>query len=155
MTRTAARRLAVAAALSLGLAAPFAFTGCNDKCPSENPGLANDPSAVPTCAGMAANTTVQVRLKICPTCNQTAPECNVILPNATDPVHIQLDPIVQACESSSSCPTASCALNGVTCTFTSPGPGSYTVLVADPATNTQVERTFTVDAAGVATTCGS
>ncbi|HET9552334.1 MAG TPA: hypothetical protein VFP50_05150 [Anaeromyxobacteraceae bacterium] len=151
MTRPA-RRLAVATALALGLAAPFAFTGCNDKCPTENPGLANDPNAVPTCPNMAANTTVSVQLKICPSCNQTAPECTVI-PPAGDRI-IQLDAVVQACQSASSCPP-SCLTNGVTCTFTAPGPGNYTILVSDPSSPTPVEKPFTVVATGGATSCGT
>ena len=143
----ATRRLALAAVAAL----PLALAGCDNKCPTENPKIAT----VPTCPTMAAGAPVTVTLRVCPTCNLSAPECSVVLPNATDPVTIQLDPIMQACDPANSCPPDnSCALNSaVSCSFTTPSAsGTYQLLVFDPATGSPVVRDFTV-ASGGATSC--
>jgi len=140
---TTARRLAVLAAV----ASPLWLAGCDNKCPTETPQV----SSVPSCAGMAPNTQVTVQVRICPTCNQTVPECQVLPPGA-DGI-IQLDALVQACDPSSSCPSPSCNLNPLSCAFRSPGPGSYTILIADGATGQPVEQPFIVAAGGTNTTC--
>ncbi|HET6436976.1 MAG TPA: hypothetical protein VFG59_02855, partial [Anaeromyxobacter sp.] len=87
-----------------------------------------------------------------PTCNQTDPSCQADLSQlgSGSPI-IQLDPIVHACESSSSCPP-SCSPSGVDCTFESPGVGTYTLLVVDP-TATPLYGTLEVAGDGSAATC--
>lgn len=153
MIRTA-RRLAAAAAFSLGLAAPFAFTGCNDKCPSEVAKV-NTP---PTCPLLAANADVTVTLPLCTSCNQTAPECTVVPPTSLPgDVAFQLDAVVQACTSSSSCPLG-CdnPAPTVTCRFHSPSDTAVTyefVLVGPDGNEVTPRPTFRVGATSV-TTCG-
>jgi hypothetical protein len=57
---------------------------------------------------------------------------------------IFLDPKVEACMSSASCPPA-CEVNAITCTFTAPAvPGTYTVIAFDPASGTTRESDLVV-----------
>ena len=149
------RRLALAAAFAGVLAA--SLPGCGgEKCPTENPTISGGAAGVPVCTGGAAvqaGTTVTVNLRICPTCNQTADVCNVVLPLPTDnPKIIQLDPLVQACDSANSCPP-SCLTKAVACTFTAPAAGAYQLLVSDPSGVYQ--QPFQVVAAAGSTSCGS
>ena len=152
---TAARRLAVLALFAaLGGVLPFALSGCGgtDTCPTENPALAAT-NPVPTCTGaraLQAGSLVSVTIRTCPTCNQSAPACTVI-PPAADGI-IQLDPLVQTCTSSGSCPPT-CSLSGVTCTFTAPAAGStYQLLVNDPA-GLPVQVPFETVASGGQVSC--
>ncbi len=143
---TTARRTATFAAAVAGLLAPLWIAGCDNACPTEAPQV----SAVPTCSGMKPTGTLTIQIRICPTCNQTAAECQVV-PPGVDGI-IQLDPIVQACDPSGSCPPA-CNLNALSCSFPSPGAGNYTVLVADPAGGTPIQRDFIVAAGGSSDSC--
>jgi hypothetical protein len=145
-------RLAVLAAAAFSLV----MAGCGtNKCPTENPKISGGASGVPVCTGAAAvqaGATVTVSLRTCPTCNQTTDVCTV-LPAGSDGI-IQLDPLVQACTSSSSCPP-SCNLQPTTCTFTAPStPGSYQILVYDPGTGGPIQQPFEVVASGGARSCG-
>ncbi len=146
------RRLALAAAFAGVLAA--SLPGCGgEKCPTENPTISGGAAGVPVCTGgsaVQAGTTVTVNLRICPTCNQTADVCNVTLPQGDN--IIQLDPLVQACDSANSCPP-SCLTKAVACTFTAPAAGSYQLLVSDPSGVYQ--QPFQVVAAAGSTSCGS
>lgn len=148
---TATRRLTLAAAFAAVLAA--GLSGCGgDTCPTENPNLSGGAAGVPVCTGgtaVQAGATVTVSLRICPTCNQTADVCTVTLPQGDN--IIQLDPLVQACTSSTSCPPA-CTLKPLGCTFTAPAAGNYNLLVNDPASGV-VMQPFQVVADGGATTC--
>ena len=148
---TDTRRLALAAAFAGALAA--SLPGCGgEKCPTENPTISGGAAGVPVCTGgtaVQAGATVTVNLRICPTCNQTADVCNVTLPQGDN--IIQLDPLVQACDSANSCPP-SCLTKAVACTFTAPAAGAYQLLVSDPSGVYQ--QPFQVVAAG-STSCGS
>lgn len=103
-----------AAALS---AAALLAAGCGtDTCPTETPKI----DAIQSCT-VAPGATVQVKLRACPTCNQNITRCEVDFQGG----QIQLDPLAEACDSSTSCPP-SCAPDEVVCTFTAPTtPGSY------------------------------
>jgi hypothetical protein len=118
--RTRIRNAAVAA-LALAAAA------CNDNtCPTESPQV----SALPPDCTERANELVSYPIRLCPTCNQTVSSCDVQISGST----IFLDPKVETCSSSNSCPP-SCQANASTCNFTAPAPGQYTIEVYDPATN--------------------
>ena len=149
---TDTRRLALAAAFAGALAA--SLPGCGgEKCPTENPTISGGAAGVPVCTGgtaVQAGATVTVNLRICPTCNQTADVCTVTLPQGDN--IIQLDPLVQACTSSASCPNPFCTLAPLGCTFTAPAAGNYQLLVNDPDTGV-VQQPFQVVASGGATSC--
>jgi hypothetical protein len=106
-------------------AALLAATGCGEKCATETP----DVQGVGTCSsGLAAGQPVTVQMRICPTCNQTLPTCDVDIQGNV----IQLDPLVEACSDSNSCST-SCLVDSISCRFTAPAtPGTYTLQVFDP-----------------------
>ncbi len=121
-----------AACLAVLTAGVLLAPGCgNDtkSCASETPTVNKQAS---TCDGMAAGQTVQVALQICPTCNQTDAECQVDLSNVATGI-IHLDPLVHACDTSNSCPP-SCAASPLTCTFTSPAAGTYSLYIGDSTT---------------------
>lgn len=150
---TATRRLTLAAAFAAVLVVGLAGCG-GDTCPTENPNLSGGAAGVPVCTGgtaVQAGATVTVNLRICPTCNQTADVCTVTLPQGDN--IIQLDPLVQACTSSTSCPPQ-CLFRPMGCTFTAPAAGSYQLLVNDPASGV-VMQPFEVVAATTNRTCGS
>ena len=147
---TTSRRLAVFAAAALSLV----IAGCGtNTCPTESAKIASSggvATGVPTCADIQAGAAVTVKLGVCPRCDQTYDACNVTLPTATDG-NLQLDPLVQVCQASNSCPAPSCA--AVTCTFTAPAAGSYSLLVYDPDLG-PISRPFTVVNGGTSTSCG-
>ncbi len=95
---------------------------------------------------MMPNTTVEVSLQICPTCNQTDASCDVDLSAVSQGI-IHFDTLVHACENSSSCPP-SCSVSGVTCTFTTPAAGTYNLYIGDSTT------AIPFQVGGTATTCG-
>ncbi len=138
---------AMRSAAVLGVVAAGAFmVGCggtSSSCASETPQL----GPAPSCGSMMANAAVQVNLHICPTCNQTDAACQVDLSAVSSGI-IHLDPVVHACEDSSSCPP-SCTTSGVTCSFTTPDAGTYNLYIGDSTTAVP----FTV-AGGGNTTCG-
>lgn len=144
---TDTRRLVLAAVAAL----PLVLGGCGAaKCPTTNPKIAA--GGVPTCTGTAAvqaGAPVTVKLNVCPRCDQAYDTCTVTLPDASDPLNIQLDPLVQICEPSNSCPAPSCAV--VNCTFQAPAIGNYQLLVNDPDTGI-INTPFDVVAGG-ATSC--
>lgn len=146
---TASRRLLLAAAAVL----PLALAACDNKCPTSSAKIsqsAGTPTGVPTCSGIQAGATVTVNLGVCPRCDQTYDQCTYT-PPAGDGI-LQLDPLVQTCDANPSCPiNPSCA--PVSCTFTAPAAGTYTLLVVDPDLG-PIEKTFTVVGAGGATSCG-
>ncbi|BDG05789.1 hypothetical protein [Anaeromyxobacter oryzae] len=121
----------------------LAVAGCgqsNTSCPTETPRV----DQVQSCT-VAPGATVGVRLNICPTCNQTAASCTADLSQLGSSNTIALDPITDSCEPANSCPSPSCAVNGVTCTFNAPTtPGDYTMIVFDPASNGTRSATLTV-----------
>ncbi len=120
--------------------------GCgtdSSSCATETPQLGQAPS----CPALAPNTRVQVSFQICPTCNQTDAECQVDMNGISSGI-IHFDTLVHACDTSNSCPP-SCSQSGVTCSFTTPGPGNYTLYIGDSTTPYQL----TVGNTG-ASTCG-
>jgi len=144
---TATRRLILAAAAVL----PLALAACDSKCPTQNPKIAA--GGVPTCNNIQAGAPVTVRIGVCPRCDEAYDSCTVTLPDASDPVNIQLDPLVQVCDANPSCPVSpSC--NPVTCTFTAPAAGAYQLFVFDPTTGAPVQTPFTVVGAGGTDSCG-
>ena len=120
----------------------MAACGSSDSCATETPQL----SQAPRCPPMAPNVPVQVSVQICPTCNQTDAECHVDLSAVSSNI-IHFDTLVHACDPSNSCPP-SCSTSGVTCSFTTPGEGTYNLFIGDDPHAV----TFTVG--GSATTCG-
>ena len=78
-------------------AAAVGLSACGDKCPTETPQV----DAVANCTARPGST-VTVPLRLCPTCNQTAASCDVDTSQAASSGIIQLDPVVEACESASS-----------------------------------------------------
>jgi hypothetical protein len=121
-----------AAALALGLA------GCENKCPTESPSV----QKVQTCTA-APGQTVTMQVQTCEKCNQSNTTCQVDIQGST----IQLDPVSEACNDASSCPP-SCNLGGpVSCQFQAPtAPGTYSVIVYDPATNSNKTSQLVVEA---------
>ncbi|WP_242346909.1 hypothetical protein [Anaeromyxobacter terrae] len=120
-------------------AAAVGLSACGEKCPTETPRV----DALAGCTA-APGSTVTVPLRLCPTCNQTAASCDVDMSQATTSGVIQLDPVVEACESANSCPPG-CDLNAINCTFAAPSqPGTYQLLVYNPATNTTIPNTLVV-----------
>lgn len=144
----ASRRLLLAAAAAL----PLALAACDNKCPTSSAKISQVggvPTGVPTCADMRAGATVQVSLGVCPRCDQAYDTCTYT-PPAGDAI-LQLDPLVQTCDANPSCPVnPSC--NPVTCTFTAPAEGTYTLLVVDPDLG-PIEKSFTVTTGGANTSC--
>ena len=122
--------------------------GCGDSksCASESPTVNKQTN---TCSGMAAGQSVQVALQICPTCNQTDAECQVDLSAVSTDGIIHLDPLVHACDTSNSCPP-SCDASPLTCTFTSPSAGTYSLYIG--ASTTPVN--FTVGGANTSCAAG-
>ncbi len=144
---TSHRRLALAALATL----PLALAACDNKCPTTNPKIAA--GGVPTCSGIQPGVTVQVKLGVCPRCDEAFDACNVTLPAAGDKI-IQLDPIVQVCQADNSCPNPPTSCNAVTCTFTAPAtPDTYQLLVYDPAQG-PLQAPFQVTAGGSTVGCG-
>lgn len=119
------RNVLSAAALA---AAALLVAGCgNDTCPTETPKI----DAIESCT-VAPGAAVQVKVRACPTCNQNITRCEVDVQGG----QIQLDPLAEACDSSTSCPP-SCATDEVVCTFTAPStPGSYPMFAYNGAGGT-------------------
>ena len=135
-------RNAAVAALALAAAA------CNDNtCPTESPQV----SALADCTA-GAGQLVSYEVRLCPTCNQTVSSCDVDMSDI-GAGNIFLDPKVETCTSSNSCPPA-CQANASTCNFTAPAtPGTYVVSAYDPATNTTQTGTLTVVPPGGSASC--
>ena len=134
-----------AAALAAVLA--VMASGCGDKCNDETPPVRAN--GLPTCPSMAAGVPVTVQLGVCPRCDQGSPRCEVRLENVGSGA-IQLEPLSEVCEASSSCPIvdpASCPLTPLTCAFTTPGVGNYQLVVVEPS-GTPRQVPFTVAATG-------
>ncbi|WP_242394227.1 hypothetical protein [Anaeromyxobacter oryzisoli] len=111
------------AVFGIGIAA-LAAAGCgSSSCPTEVPKV----EQVASCT-VRPGTQVNVKVKLCPTCNQNPTSCQVDLSGLSQG-QIFLDPIVETCESSctpESAPT--CAVSGPSCTFTAPtAEGTYTL----------------------------
>jgi len=133
-------RIATAAAA----AALVVACGETDKCPTETPQVSGISSSCIEVAGQP----VSYPLRLCPTCNQIGAVCDVDLSAASTSREIFLDPKVESCSASNSCPPA-CDPNPLLCTFTAPSaPGDYTVSVYDPAQNTTLVGTLTVIPSG-------
>jgi hypothetical protein len=104
--------------------------GSEDSCPSESPQVTDMPAACTATPGQ----TVSYPLQLCPTCNQTFTSCDVQM-SGTD---IFLNPLVEACESASSC-APGCNTRSNTCTIRLPVAAVdtvFTVSVFDPASGT-------------------
>jgi hypothetical protein len=146
------RRLAVL----IAVAVPLALAGCGgaDSCPTEVAKV----SSVPASCTLATNANVVVTLPLCAACNQSAPSCVVVPPNASGDIAFQLDTTAQACTDSSSCGLpGSCLVPAprVTCTFRTPAqPGPYEFVIVDPS-GTARAVPFTVSAAGGTSCSGS
>lgn len=134
--RTWARNAVGAAAVAL------AIVGCNGgtgSCPTETPQV----SALGDCT-QVANQPVSYPVQLCPTCNQIISACDVQVAGNT----IFLDPRVETCDATNSCPPA-CAQNTSACSFTAPPtPDVYVVEAFDPASNQTRTGTLTVVASG-------
>ncbi len=128
--------------IGLAAAAALAIAGCgSDKCPTESPGV----NSVGSCQALAG-ATVNFPIRLCPTCNQTLSSCDTDL-SAVGSGQIFLNPVVEACTSSSSCAGAGCSPNPATCTFTAPAAApatTYTVLVFDPQIQTTRSGSLTI-----------
>ncbi len=135
---------------AIGLAAALAASGCGNKCPTESPAQIE---AVGSCSA-SPGATVNVPVRLCPTCNQSGATCSVDMSQASSGF-IGLDPTVEACSSSSSCGSAAptCDPNPLTCSVTLPAnaSGSYTLVVFDPFTNSQ--KNGTIDVTSGAPSC--
>jgi len=146
---TTARRIV----LAFAVAALLPLGGCDNKCPTATPKI--DAGGVPTCTGanaVLAGATVSVKLHVCPRCDQAYDTCTVTLPDAVDPVRIQLDPLVQVCTESTSCPAPSCSV--VSCTFQAPTTvAPYKLLVVTPE-GASIESGFEVSPSSSNTSCG-
>jgi hypothetical protein len=126
--------------------AAVGLSGCGETCPTETPAKIDQ---LQSCT-VRPGETVSVRVRLCPTCNQTAASCEVDTSQASTGF-IQLDPTVEACEDVTSCPSLAPACQApaeaMTCTFTAPSNEDvYTLLVFDPSTNGDITATLTVDA---------
>ncbi len=132
------------AVLSVALAAVLGLPGCDEKCPTEAPGV----ERVQSCT-YPPGATVTMQVRVCEKCNQAGTSCQVDIQGST----IQLDPVSEACEDSSSCPPGCSLTPNVSCTFTAPTtPGEYTVIAYDPGTSTTREGTLTI-VAGASPSC--
>jgi len=129
---------------SVAVAVAAFAAGCgNDTCPTESPQVSGLPA---DCQVLAGQTSVTYPLHLCPTCNQTLTGCtaDTSAATATGGV-IFLNPVVEACSSSSSC-GAGCSASNATCTFTPPGNAAgvrYTVQVYDPGSATTKSGSLT------------
>jgi hypothetical protein len=126
------RRMIVipACAIAVGLSACGEVTS---GCPTETVAKVD---AVESCT-VAPGATVDVGVRLCPTCNQTGAQCDVDDSAATEG-YIQLDPTVEACESVSSCttPTPLCQTAPLECAVRAPSQtGTYDLLVYDVQTD--------------------
>lgn len=114
------------------VAAGSLVIGCggDSGCPTETPRI----DAIQGCS-VPPGTTVNVRLRLCPTCNLTGISCEVDLSGVSSAGVIVLDPVAERCEGTGSCPP-SCSTNEAVCTFTAPStPDTYTLQAFDPATS--------------------
>lgn len=121
---------ATALAAAAALAAFGGLAGCGEKCNTEPVARVE---AAESCTA-APGTPVTVRVQLCPTCNQTGATCDVDVQGDA----IQLDPVVEACEDVTTCPTQepSCQVAPLPCRFTAPAePGAYQVVAYDAQTN--------------------
>jgi hypothetical protein len=127
-------------------AAAVVLSACGDTCPTESPAKVDQ---IQSCTARPGDP-VTVRVRLCPTCNQTGATCDVDTSQAAATGFIQLDPTVEACENVTSCPSIAPACQApaeaMTCTFTAPSNEDvYTLLVFDPSTNGDITATLTVD----------
>ena len=129
--------------IPLALVAAFA-AGCGGgSCPTETPRI----DAIQSCTAQPGQS-VTVQLRLCPTCNLSGISCEVDTSNVGSAGVIQLDPVAQRCESSSSCGTLACSQNEAPCTFTAPSaPGTYTLRAFDPSSNSFRDGTLDVGGA--------
>lgn len=125
-----------------------ALAGCGDKCNEQTPPVAG----VPNCTAQAGSQ-VTVPIQVCPKCDQEASTCTVDMANIGSNV-IELVPLSQVCDASSSCPIvdpASCPAKPAGCTFTAPTPTTfpttYDIVVVTEA-GRQVTKTLTVVQSG-------
>jgi hypothetical protein len=115
---------------TLAAALAVLAAGCgNDTCPTESPEV----SKLGSCTA-SANQTVSFPVVLCPTCNQTLSSCEADLSSVgAGSGTIFLNPVVEACTSSSSC-GAGCSPSTNACTFRTPStPGNYVVSAYDAA----------------------
>jgi hypothetical protein len=131
--------------IALGAVAGFA-AGCGGgSCPTETPEI----QKIQSCTAQPGQT-VSVHLQLCPTCNLSNISCEVDMSGASSGI-IQLDPVAQRCESSTSCNTAPSCSPGAVCTFTAPSTsGPYTLQAFDPVRNAVVTAQLDVGTGPVA-----
>lgn len=130
MTTGKSRALAAAAAL----VAAAGLAGCGEKCKTEPVAKVEEAQSCTAAPGAP----VSVGVRLCPTCNQTGATCEVDTSQAASGI-IQLDPVVEACEDVTTCPTQepACQVAPLPCRFSAPAaPGAYEIVVYDPQTNT-------------------
>ncbi len=146
--RNRARPLAPTLGVAALVAAAFVAAGCGSQCKNETPVLDQWPSCPPLQAGAQ----ITVDLRVCPSCSNAA-TCAVDT-SQVGAGFVFLEPQAQVCQDS--CPLvnpSSCPYQPLSCTFTAPAAGSYTIMVADPNANTgQQAIPITVSASG-ATSC--
>jgi len=140
------RTAIVAAALALAAA------GCNEPCKGENVDVVQ--STVPASCNVAPSAAVTVSFDVCVRCNNSTPTCRI---DASQAGSIQLDPIAETCDSSSSCPLPSCGVGGadlrrLACNFTSPASGSVNLVIYDVGQASTI--TVPLSVTGSSTTCG-
>jgi hypothetical protein len=128
-------RIRNAAVVAVALAA----AACNeDTCPTESPQVDD----LADCTQVTGQL-VSYPLRLCPTCDQVVSSCDVEISGST----IFLDPKVETCDPSNSCPPT-CQASPSTCNFTAPAPGDYLVEAYDPASNGTRTGALTVVASG-------
>lgn len=133
------------ASLLVCAAALAALAACgSEKCPTESPKI----DAVASCTAPPGQT-FSYKVQLCPTCNMGAITCDVTMTSG----QIFLDPKGEACTSSTSCPSPSCA-NDASCSVTAPSTaGTYTVFAYDPASGQPKQGTLTVVAGAPGSSC--
>ena len=103
------------AVVAFAFAGLLAAAGCAERCPTETPQVSELPASCTERPGEP----VSFPVRLCPTCNQTGATCDVDLSAVGTSSDIFLDPRVEVCTGSATCPPA-CELNTLACTFTAP-----------------------------------
>ncbi len=122
--------------LALPLAA--ALAGCGDTCTA----TAADVSAVGSCSGtVSPGVTVDVPVRVCPTCSETNPSCSAELVGT----EIQLNTVIQECQANAGCAASGCVVQPVICSFSAPATaGTYSVVAVDATSGRQFTTQITV-----------
>jgi len=138
MTKTCRNSLSALAA-----AAALFAAGCGgtDTC-SLKPDVASTPSS----CDLRPSQSVSVQVRWCSCGSSTS--CDVIMDSIGSGI-IQLEPVLSSCDTSCQSNPASCDTSAVTCTFTAPAAGDYTIYVGGASGTETVP--LTVSAGGTST----